>query len=92
MSDEVIYYDSSEFMSRKGIEFGSMTLHPDGLTHGPHPGKYEESIGAKWTDEIAVMVDTFYPLKVAKNALNTEDPNYTKSWINGDSYKDTLGD
>ena len=45
MSDEVIYYDSKEFMSRKGVEFGSMTLHPDGLTHGPHPGKYEASIG-----------------------------------------------
>ena len=92
MSDEVIYYDSKEFMSRKGVEFGSMTLHPDGLTHGPHPGKYEGSIGAKWTDELAVMVDTHYPLKVAKPALGVEDPDYAKSWLDGEGYKDALGE
>ena len=92
MSDEVIYYDSKEFMSRKGVEFGSMTLHPDGLTHGPHPGKYEASIGAKWTDELAVMVDTHYPLKVAKYAIKVEDPNYSKSWLDGEGYKDALGE
>ena len=92
MSDEVIYYDSKEFMSRKGVEFGSMTLHPDGLTHGPHPGKYEASIGAKWTDELAVMVDTHYPLKVAKYALKVEDPDYSKSWLDGEGYKDALGE
>ena len=92
MSDEVIYYDSKEFMSRKGVEFGSMTLHPDGLTHGPHPGKYEGSIGAKWTDELAVMVDTHYPLKVAKPAVKVEDPDYAKSWLDGEGYKDALGE
>ena len=47
MSDEVLYYANAEFMSRKGIEYGSITLHPDGLPHGPQPGKTEESIGAK---------------------------------------------
>ena len=57
---------SSEFMSRKGIEFGSITLHPDGIPHGPHPGRAEASIGAKDTDELAVMMDTFRPLKVAE--------------------------
>lgn len=80
-SDEVLYYASSEFMSRKGIEFGSITHHPDGLPHGPHPGRAEASIGAKYTDELAVMMDTFRPLKVAKQALDIEDPNYHKSWI-----------
>ena len=73
-SDEVLYYASSEFMSRKGIEFGSITHHPDGIPHGPHPGRAEASIGAKYTEELAVMMDTFRPLKVAKPALSIEDP------------------
>src|SRR6266853_3350701 len=80
-SDEVLYYASSEFMSRKGIEFGSITHHPDGIPHGPHPGRAEASIGAKYTEELAVMMDTFRPLKVAKAALPIEDANYHKSWL-----------
>jgi homogentisate 1,2-dioxygenase len=80
MSDEMIFYASAEFMSRKGVGFGSITLHPDGLPHGPQPGRTEASIGAKWTDEIAVMLDTFKPLHVAKDVLGAEDPNYWKSW------------
>ena len=80
-SDEVLYYASSEFMSRKGIEFGSITHHPDGIPHGPHPGRAEASIGAKYTDELAVMMDSFRPLKVAKQALAIEDKNYHKSWL-----------
>jgi homogentisate 1,2-dioxygenase len=80
-SDEVLYYASSEFMSRKGIEFGSITHHPDGIPHGPHPGRAEASIGAKSTDELAVMMDTFRPLKVAKQALDIEDPAYHRSWV-----------
>ena len=80
-SDEVLYYASSEFMSRKGIEFGSITHHPDGIPHGPHPGRAEASIGAKETNELAVMMDSFRPLKVAKQAMAFEDPNYHKSWI-----------
>jgi homogentisate 1,2-dioxygenase len=79
----VLYYASSEFMSRKGIEFGSITHHPDGIPHGPHPGRAEASIGAKYTDELAVMMDSFRPLKVAKPALDIEDPNYHKSWLQG---------
>ncbi len=81
MSDEVIYYASSEFMSRKGIEYGSITLHPDGIPHGPHPGRMEASIGAKQTHELAVMFDTFRPLRVAKPAMGIEDPDYFKSWL-----------
>jgi homogentisate 1,2-dioxygenase len=81
MSDEVLYYCSKEFMSRKGIEFGSITLHPDGLPHGPHPGRYEGSIGKQRTDEMAVMWDTFKPLAVAKEALSIEDPEYMTSWL-----------
>jgi len=80
-SDEVLFYASSEFMSRKGIEYGSITHHPDGLAHGPHPGRTEASIGAKYTNELAVMMDSFKPLKVAKLAMAIEDPAYHKSWI-----------
>ena len=80
-SDEVLYYASSEIMSRKGIEFGSVTHHPDGIPHGPHPGRAEASLGAKYTNELAVMMDSFRPLHVAKAALAIEDPNYHRSWI-----------
>jgi homogentisate 1,2-dioxygenase len=80
-SDEVLYYASSEFMSRKGIEFGSITHHPDGIPHGPHPGRAEASIGAKYTDELAVMMDSFRPLKVAREAMSIEDPAYHRSWL-----------
>jgi homogentisate 1,2-dioxygenase len=80
-SDEVIYYANNEFMSRKGIAFGSLTQHPGGLPHGPHPGRAEESIGKKRTDELAVMLDTFRPLKVGKGALAVEDRDYSRSWL-----------
>lgn len=81
MSDEVIYYASSEFMSRKGIEYGSMTLHPDGFPHGPHPGKAEESLQQDRTDELAVMVDTFRPLEVSKEATGIEETDYYHTWV-----------
>jgi homogentisate 1,2-dioxygenase len=80
-SDEVLFYASSEFMSRKGIEYGSITHHPDGIPHGPHPGRAEASIGAKSTEELAVMMDSFRPLRVAKAMLAIEDPGYQTSWI-----------
>jgi homogentisate 1,2-dioxygenase len=81
MSDEVLYYANAEFMSRKGIEYGSITLHPDGLAHGPQPGRTEESIGARWTNELAVMLDTFRPLRVSRAALAVDDPDYPYSWL-----------
>jgi homogentisate 1,2-dioxygenase len=81
MCDEVIYYANSEFMSRRGIEQGSITLHPGGLPHGPQPGRTEESIGRPSTEELAVMLDTFRPLKVSKKASALEDPDYYLSWI-----------
>ena len=84
-SDEVLYYASSEFMSRKGIEFGSITHHPDGIPHGPHPGRAEASIGAKSTNELAVMMDSFRPLRVAKQAIDFEDKKYHRSWVDATS-------
>jgi len=84
MSDEMIYYASEEFMSRKDVEFGSITLHPDGTPHGPHPGKVEKSLGARETTELAVMADTFRPLKVAKAAQEIEVTDYVYSWLEKD--------
>jgi homogentisate 1,2-dioxygenase len=81
MSDEVLYYANAEFMSRKGIEYASVTLHPHGIPHGPHPGKAEESIGVAKTNELAVMLDTFRPLRVAAEALPLEDREYLRSWL-----------
>lgn len=83
-SDEVIYYCDGSFMSRKGIKQFDITLHPYGLPHGPQPGATEASIGKKATDELAVMVDTFYPLQVAVPALELEKPEYMDSWLEGD--------
>ena len=88
MSDEVLFYANAEFMSRKGIEYGSITLHPDGLPHGPQPGKTEESIGANGTSELAVMVDTFRPLLVSREALALEDEGYMTSWHAGSGKKE----
>ncbi len=80
-SDEVLYYVEGNFMSRKGIDEGSLTLHPAGIPHGPHPGTIEASIGKKETIELAVMIDTFRPLKVVKNAQFVEDKQYMYSWL-----------
>ena len=68
-------------MSRKGVKEGSVTLHPMGIPHGPQPGKIEESIGKKGTNEYAIMVDTFEPLQATLNVRDTMDPKYFKSWL-----------
>ncbi|MBS2038261.1 homogentisate 1,2-dioxygenase [bacterium] len=80
-SDEVLYYVDGDFMSRRGVELGDWTLHPCGLPHGPQPGATEASIGKKETHELAVMVDTFRPLKVCEQALDLEVPDYAYSWL-----------
>ncbi len=79
-SDEVIYYVDGDFMSRKHVTRGMITLHPAGIPHGPHPGAVEKSIGAKETKELAVMVDTFRPLMLTQQALDIENDNYVMSW------------
>jgi homogentisate 1,2-dioxygenase len=80
-SDEVLYYVDGDFMSRKHVERGMISLHPKGIPHGPHPGMAEKSIGKKETKELAVMIDPFFPLEITQAALNCEDPNYYKSWV-----------
>ena len=80
-SDEVLYYVDGDFMSRNHVDKGQITLHPSGIPHGPHPGAYERSIGQKETKELAVMIDTFKPLKLTKQALGIEMSDYMNSWV-----------
>jgi len=80
-SDEVLYYVDGDFMSRNHVEKGYISLHPGGIPHGPHPGAYERSIGQTETKELAVMVDTFKPLKLTQAAVDMEDDSYATSWL-----------
>jgi homogentisate 1,2-dioxygenase len=80
-SDEVLYYVRGRFGSRRGVEEASLTLHPHGIPHGPHPGTIAASRDATRTDELAVMVDTFRPLFLTKQAVGLDDPNYPLSWL-----------
>ncbi len=80
-SDEVLYYVDGDFMSRKSVTQGQITLHPSGIPHGPHPGTVEKSIGKKETMELAVMVDTFKPLWLTEDGVKIMSDDYYKSWI-----------
>ena len=80
-SDEIIFYSDGKFMSRRGVEKESITYHPMGLPHGPQPGKIEESIGKKETNETAVMIDTFNPLNMTSAITDIDDKEYPLSWI-----------
>lgn len=80
-SDEVLYYVDGDFMSRKHVERGMISLHPKGIPHGPHPGTVEKSIGKTETKELAVMIDPFYPLQITEEAMKMEDPDYYKTWV-----------
>ena len=80
-SDELLYYVDGDFMSRNNINIGQITLHPGGITHGPHPGAIERSIGKTSTEEMAVMIDPFNSVKITKEALEIEVDGYYKSWI-----------
>lgn len=80
-SDEVLYYVDGDFMSRNHVEKGYISLHPGGIPHGPHPGAMERSIGQKETKELAVMVDTFRPLKLTQAAVDMAEKNYETSWL-----------
>lgn len=80
-SDELLYYVDGDFMSRKHVTKGMLTLHPSGIPHGPHPGTVEKSIGKKETQELAVMIDTFRPLWLTEEAMKIMSDNYYKSWL-----------
>ncbi len=78
--EELLYYVRGNFTSRKGIQEKSVSWHPVGMPHGPHPGNYFGSVGHKSTDELAVMLDTWFPLAITRAALEIEDPGYPLSW------------
>lgn len=80
-SDELLYYVDGDFMSRNNIKQGQITLHPGGIPHGPHPGAIERSIGQKETNELAVMIDPFNPVKITKEAMKIEQEDYYQSWL-----------
>jgi homogentisate 1,2-dioxygenase len=80
-SDEMLYYVDGDFMSRNDIGPGYITLHPGGIPHGPHPGAYERSIGKTKTEELAVMIDTFAPLQLTQQAVDLDDGEYFRSWL-----------
>ncbi|MBL0217955.1 MAG: homogentisate 1,2-dioxygenase [Myxococcales bacterium] len=79
--DEIIFYAEGQFTSRKGVASGSISHHPMGVPHGPHPGSYEKSIGTTHANEIAVMVDLFKPLFVTTAAVDVEDAGYQDSFF-----------
>ncbi len=79
--DEILFYVKGNFTSRRGVGPGSISFHPAGIPHGPHPGAYEASIGSKETTELAVMMDTFLPLQMTEDAAAIEDPSYMESFL-----------
>jgi len=80
-ADEVLFYVDGQFGSRKGVEVGSMTLHPGGIPHGPHPGTIMASMNVDRTEEMAVMFDTDRKLNLTRQAMQIDDPNYPLSWM-----------
>ena len=88
-SEEVMFYADGDYAARKGVDIGCITLHPSGLPHGPQPGTVEKALGMKSTNELAVMWDTFRPLKLAAEWQGLDDPSYAFSW-NEDRYAEEL--
>jgi homogentisate 1,2-dioxygenase len=79
-SEEVMFYAEGDYAARTGVDVGSLTLHPSGLPHGPQPGTVEKALGATRTDELAVMWDTFRPLKLTTLWRDVDNPSYAYSW------------
>jgi homogentisate 1,2-dioxygenase len=88
-SDEILYYVEGDYKARRGIESGSITVHPQGIPHGPHPGAVTKSLGATFTNELAVMCDTFRPMFPTKAALDMDDPKYPESWLDAEAPQGT---
>jgi homogentisate 1,2-dioxygenase len=90
-SEEVMYYVDGDYAARKGVDVGCITLHPSGLPHGPQPGTVEKAIGATRTNELAVMCDTFRPLKLTTLSRDLDEPSYALSWYEEDASVTTRG-
>jgi homogentisate 1,2-dioxygenase len=80
-ADEVLFYVDGEFGSRRGVDLCSMTLHPGGIPHGPHPGTIKASMSMDRTEEMAVMFDTDRPLHLTRQAMDFDDASYMQSWL-----------
>jgi homogentisate 1,2-dioxygenase len=79
-SEEVMFYAAGDYSARRGVEIGCLTLHPSGLPHGPQPGAVERALGATRTDELAIMWDTFRPLRLTDLWREHDRPEYALSW------------
>ncbi|EOX1539277.1 homogentisate 1,2-dioxygenase [Vibrio cholerae] len=80
--DEVLFYHAGDFFSRDNIEAGMVTFHPAGFTHGPHPKAFQAGLEyrKKFTDEVAVMIDTRHALQFSDAAQQVENRQYVYSW------------
>jgi len=78
--DEVLFYHRGQFFSREGIKPGMLTLHPQGIHHGPQPKAVGRTANVTHTDEVAVMLDTRNPLDATPAADAVERADYWKSW------------
>jgi homogentisate 1,2-dioxygenase len=79
--DEVLFYANGAFGSRRGVGEGSLSHHPAGIAHGPHPGAYESAPGQTRTEELAVMLDCAAPLFPTAEARSVEDAGYHASFV-----------
>jgi homogentisate 1,2-dioxygenase len=81
-SDEVLFYAGGQANTRRGtgVDTGSITVHPAGFIHGPHPGNVERVLGAARADEYQVMIDTHRPLQLAAVLADCTDRDYPFTW------------
>jgi homogentisate 1,2-dioxygenase len=82
-ADEVLFYHSGTFFSRAGIGAGFMTLHPQGIHHGPQPAAIAASATKTRTDEVAVMIEARRPLHLTPEAESVAVEEYETSWARG---------
>jgi homogentisate 1,2-dioxygenase len=82
-NDELIFYHAGEFMSRRGVDPGSLTLHPQGIDHGPHPKAAEAARTREWSTEVAILIETEESLEPTAAAHAIEDHDYVKTWVAG---------
>ena len=80
--EEIIFYHRGEFFSRDNIHPGMITLHPSGITHGPHPKAFAagKQHTRKETDEVAVMIDCREAVEVMPQSDTIEVKDYINSW------------
>jgi homogentisate 1,2-dioxygenase len=78
--DEVLFYHQGDFFSRAGIKAGMLTLHPQGIHHGPQPQAVETSKTKTQTDEVAIMIESRRSFMVLPELEAVEVKDYAMSW------------